>query len=64
MNKICKKCGNEMPQNSKKDICDNCQNKRLGTVRKVGEVGLGILSVVGSVALAIVTKGKVGGPKA
>lgn len=61
MNKFCKQCGKEIPQSSKKDICENCQNKKWGILRKIGEVALG--GVVGIVAL-VITKGKFGGPKA
>ena len=64
MSKFCKKCGKEIPQSSKKDVCENCQNKKWGTLRKVGETALGVVVTVGSVALFIITKGKSGGPKA
>lgn len=65
MRKLCKKCGKEIPQNSKKDTCENCQSKTFGTVRKIGEGALMVVVVVGTAALAIITKGKLGGgPKA
>jgi len=64
MSKFCKKCGKEIPQSSKGDTCDNCQNKKWGVVRKVGETALGVVGVVGSIALFIITRGKSGGPKA
>jgi len=64
MSKFCKKCGKEIPQSSKKDTCENCQNKKWGTLRMVGETALGVVVTVGSVALLVITKGKSGGPKA
>lgn len=57
MSKLCKKCSKEIPQNSKKDICENCQNKTLGMLRIIGE---GVL-MIGGVVLAIITNGKLGG---
>ena len=31
MNKhVCKKCNRELPEGFKKDICVNCENKRIG----------------------------------
>jgi len=64
MSKYCKKCRKEIPQNSKKNLCENCQNKKNGTIRKIGEGTLAIVAFVGSIALAVITKGKLGGPKA
>ena len=64
MSKFCKKCDKEIPQSSKKDTCENCQNKKWGTLRKSGEIVLGVIVTVGSVALFVITKGKSGGSKA
>lgn len=34
MNKhVCKKCNRELPEGFKKDICVNCENKRIGKVQ-------------------------------
>ncbi len=63
MSKFCKKCGKEIPQSSK-DTCENCQNKKWRTLRKVGETALGVAVTVGSIAIAVITKGKSGGPSA
>jgi predicted nucleic acid-binding Zn ribbon protein len=55
MSKTCKKCGKEIPQDSKKNICESCKNERNGVVKKV-------LGTAGSIALTVVavvvTKGK------
>lgn len=64
MSKFCEKCGKEIPQNSKEDTCENCQNKKWGILRKIGEWVLGALGIVASIALPIFTKGKINGPKA
>jgi hypothetical protein len=61
MSKYCKKCGKEIPQNSKKDSCEHCQNKENGITRKI--LG-GLMSFVFSVVLLVISRGKYGGPKA
>jgi len=64
MSKFCKKCGKEIPQDSKRDTCENCQNQWFGKVRKIGGGVLSLAVTVGGVVLMVVTKGKSGGPKA
>jgi predicted nucleic acid-binding Zn ribbon protein len=64
MSKYCIKCGRPIPQNSKSDSCENCQNKKNGKIRKIGEGVLGIGSLVVSIVLLVITRGKFGGPKA
>jgi len=64
MSKFCNKCGKEIPKFSKNDTCENCQNKKFGTLRKAGETALAVFFAVGSIAIAVITKGKSGGPKA
>lgn len=61
MSKYCKKCGKEIPQNSKKDSCESCQNKENWKTRKILE---GVLGLAGSVVLLVITRGKFRGPKA
>jgi len=63
MSKFCKKCGKEIPLESKKNICENCQNERNGKLRKFGQGALAVGGTVLSVALVVVTKGKIGNPK-
>lgn len=51
MNKhVCKKCNRELPEGFKKDICVNCENKRIGKLQNfckgaaaVAATGLSIL---------------------
>lgn len=64
MSKYCKKCGKEIPQNSKKNLCENCKNKTNGVIRKIGERVLALVVLVGFNALAVIIKDKLGGPKA
>lgn len=53
MNKhVCKKCNRELPEGFKKDICEHCQNKRVGLLQKVGT---GLLTVAG-LALVVAKK--------
>lgn len=64
MSKYCKKCNKEIPQNSKNNLCENCQNKTDGVIRKIGVGALAILVFVCTPVLAEIIKGKLGGPKA
>ena len=63
MSKYCKKCGKEVPQNSKADTCENCQNTKNGLIRRfvAGLVGLGTLVL--SIVLVVITGGKFNGRK-
>ena len=57
MSKLCKRCGKEIPETSKYDACDGCQNKENGIIRKV-LVGVGTaLLTIGSLALPAIIKG-------
>ncbi|MDO9086020.1 MAG: hypothetical protein Q7U53_07435 [Anaerolineaceae bacterium] len=64
MSKFCIKCGKEIPQNSKNDVCAHCQNSKNGKIRKIGEGALAVGGLVVSIAVMLITKGKFGGPKA
>ena len=64
MSKFCKECGKEIPQNSKKDLCEYHQNKKNGKIRKIVEGILGGLGLIITVGLIVIGKGKFGGPKA
>ncbi len=58
MSKNCKKCKRELPQNSKIDICENCQNIKNGKIRRVLKGAVGVLGTAVTVGLWIITKGK------
>jgi len=64
MDKYCKECGKPIPQDSKKDVCEYCQNKKNRKIRNLGEGALGLAGLVLSIAIMLITKGKFGGPKA
>lgn len=58
MSKFCKKCGKEIPQSSKKDLCENCQNNRFSKVRKFGAAALSIGgTIIGSIAVYLIKGG-------
>lgn len=52
MNKhVCKKCNRELPEGFKKDLCVNCENKRIGVFQKVGKGVVAATALVLSVAI-------------
>ena len=56
MNKhVCKKCNRELPEGFKKDICENCQNKRVDLLQKVGA---GLMTVAGLVVTVLANNSK------
>ncbi len=63
MSKYCKKCGKEIPQTSKNDLCEYHQNEESGKIRKIGEGVLVVAGLVVTTVIALITKGKFGGPK-
>ena len=53
MNKhVCKKCNRELPEGFKKDLCEHCQNERVGLLQKVAA---GVVTVAG-LALVVAKK--------
>lgn len=60
MNKhVCKKCNRELPEGFKKDLCENCQNKRIGLLQKVGAgLAAGVVAVAGIAVKMIDNKSK------
>lgn len=52
---VCKKCNRELPKGFKKDICENCQNKRVDLLQKVGA---GLLTVAGLVVTVLTNNSK------
>jgi len=63
MSKYCKKCGKEISENSKNDLCEYHQNEENAKIRKIGEGILGGLGLIITVGLIVIGKGKFGGPK-
>ena len=55
MNKhVCKKCNRELPEGFKKDICEHCENKRIGLLQKVGAGVVGVAAGVPGLALTVI----------
>lgn len=52
--KICKKCGVELPSDTKYNLCANCRGERANRIRWMG--GLAITGMIG--ALSIVTRNR------
>ena len=52
---LCKKCNRELPEGFKKDLCENCQNKRVDLLQKVGA---GLLTVAGLVVTVLANNSK------
>lgn len=46
---VCKKCQRELPEDSKKDLCEHCQNKRVSMFQKTGTFIAGLLGIVATV---------------
>ena len=45
---VCKKCQRELSKESKKDLCEHCQNERVGLLQKVGAgLATGVVAAVG-----------------
>ena len=58
--RVCPKCGKELPNNYKYKCCEACRGKQASTTKKVGKAVIGGLATVGSVALLIISKGRIG----
>lgn len=56
--RVCPKCGKELPENYKYKCCEACRGKKASTTKKVGGAALSGILFVGSVALYIITKGR------
>ena len=61
MEKKCKKkkCQRILPDGYKYKYCENCRIEQAQKARNHGKGGLGVVATVGSVALAMITKGKI-----
>ena len=59
MEKTCKKCKRILPEGYKHKYCENCRTEKAQKAKNVGKGILGAAAAVGSIALAIVTKGKI-----
>ncbi|KUO78066.1 MAG: hypothetical protein APF81_25710 [Desulfosporosinus sp. BRH_c37] len=55
----CKKCKRPLPEGSKEKLCENCRGKRAQGIKDVGKAVLAVCGTVLSLALVVVTKGKI-----
>lgn len=56
--RYCKKCGCELSSTNKHKLCDNCRRERAAKIRNGA---LGAVGILGSIAISVVIKGKLGG---
>lgn len=54
---VCKKCNRELPEGFKKDICEHCENKRIGILQKIGAGAAAVATTCFSI-LFLATKNK------
>ena len=59
--KICKnkKCQKPLPEGYKYKYCEACRNQQAQNVKRAGKAGLGILGTVASLAVVVITRGKI-----
>lgn len=55
----CKKCKRTLPEGSKEKLCENCRGKRAQAIKDAGKAVLAVGGTVLSLALVVVTKGKI-----
>ena len=54
-----KKCQRPLPEGYKHKYCENCRNEQAQKAKNFGKGALGVVATAGSIALAIITKGKI-----
>ncbi len=59
MNKVCKKCSRELPNNYKHKYCENCRNMQIKAIKNAGATALSLAVLVGGTAITIITNGKI-----
>lgn len=58
-NRVCKKCNKPLPEGYKYKKCESCRNKQVQGVKNGLKEAAGVAGTVASLAVVIVTKGKV-----
>lgn len=54
-----KKCQRPLPKGYKHRYCENCRNEQIKQIKDAGKATLGLVVLVGSTALTVVTRGKI-----
>jgi hypothetical protein len=55
----CKKCKRPLPEGTKAKLCENCRGKRVQIIKDAGAAALVVGGTVASLALFVVTRGKI-----
>lgn len=55
----CKKCKRSLPEGTKHKTCENCRGKKAQGIKDAGKTFLAVGGTVLSLALVVVTKGKI-----
>ena len=58
-NKVCKKCHKPLPEGYKHKKCEACRNAQVQGVKNGLKATAGAVGTIASIAVVIVTKGKV-----
>lgn len=58
-NRVCKKCNKPLPEGYKHKKCESCRNQQVQGVKNGLKAAVGVAGTVASLAVVIVTKGKV-----
>lgn len=58
--KKCSECGRPLNE-GENDLCPACESTKSHKKKKWGEIIVGVVAVVGSIAIAVLTGGKGGG---
>ena len=54
-----RKCQKILPKGFKHKYCENCRNQQAKQVKNAGKIAFSIVGLLGSTAIAVITKGKI-----
>lgn len=57
--KTCKKCGKQLPDGYKRNMCENCIGKKAKVVKNSLKAALSVVVVIGGTIVTIATKGRI-----
>jgi hypothetical protein len=58
-NKMCKKCGRQLPDKYEYKKCENCRNQDAKKLKDIGKTVLGVGILIGGTVISIASKGKI-----